>query len=300
MQTESFQSLPLQAVIPSYLYQEYSDDEDLQAFVASYNTITQGYLDWFNQTPLSVYTSDNISGSLLDWIGQGIYGMPRPVLASSQVIIEAGYDEQAYDTVPYNYLAYSASGTATTANDDIYKRVLTWNLYKGDGQVFCLQWLKNRIARFINGVAGSDFDVLDSEPSITVSAGVFTVSYFASQIYSDLQLAYANGALAFPFQYTMSFANVVFSNVSGALHLPMALNYPSSATGLAPGSVWYDGGSIGVVAGITPNPTAPAVLYGSITPDALRALGGGNLPLTDPHVVNHLWNNAGVIAISAG
>lgn len=206
MQIESFNSLPLQAVIPSYLYKEYSDDEDLQAFVASFNTIAQGYLDWFNQTPLSMYVCSNISGALLDWVGLGIYGMPRPVLASSSTQVFAGYNEQTYNTIPYNGLTYISSGTAQVATDDIYKRVLTWNLYKGDGQVFCLQWLKNRIARFLNGANGFDVDVLELQPSISVSGSVFTVNAPSGDMYSALQLAYANGALSFPFQYTLAFA----------------------------------------------------------------------------------------------
>jgi hypothetical protein len=67
-QIESFATLPLQQVIPSYLFLEYSDDQDLQAFVASFNSLAQGYLDWFRNTPLGLYTSPNITGPLLDWI----------------------------------------------------------------------------------------------------------------------------------------------------------------------------------------------------------------------------------------
>lgn len=205
MQIESFDSLPLQAVIPSYLYVQYADDDDLQAFIASFNEIAQGYLDWFNQTPLSVYTSPNIAGALLDWIGQGIWGIPRPVLSNESAQVFAGYNEATYDTLAYNALNYVQSGSAQLASDDIYKRVLTWNLYRGDGQMFCMQWLKNRIARFLNGPNGGDYPVLNAQPDVTVSGSVFTVTASASTAYTDLARAYANGALAFPFQYSMTF-----------------------------------------------------------------------------------------------
>jgi hypothetical protein len=205
VQIESFSSLPLQAVIPSYLYLEYSDDEDLQSFVSSFNQIAQGYVDWFNQTPLSVYTSPNISGAFLDWVANGIWGIARPVLSNEIAQRFAGYDEAPYDTLAYNTLVYVKSGTAQLADDDTYKRVLTWNLYRGDGQMFCLQWLKNRIARFLNGPNGTDYPVLNAQPNITVSGSVFTVTASASTAYTNLQLAYANGALAFPFQYSMTF-----------------------------------------------------------------------------------------------
>ena len=295
---ESFQQQPLQAVIPSYLYQQYADDDNLQAFVASFNSLAQGYLDWFNSTPLAVYTNHSISGTLLDWIGQGIYGITRPVLASSSSSLTAGYNTGAYDTGAYNAAIYESSGSAVLASDDVYKRTLTWNLYRGDGQVFCMQWLKNRIARFLNGTAGNDANVLDNQPSIIVSGSVFTVQAFASPIFTVLQLAYANGALAFPFQYSMAFTSVAFSNNGNLLTLNAALDYPTSPIGLAAGSVWYNGGVICVVAGVTPDPTAAPLYFSSTTPQQLLELGGGNLPLTNPNNAGQLWNDGGAIAIS--
>jgi len=41
----------LTKVIPSYLYQEYSDDDDLQAFVMAYNGLAQQYVTWFATSP---------------------------------------------------------------------------------------------------------------------------------------------------------------------------------------------------------------------------------------------------------
>lgn len=300
MQIESFDTLPLQKVIASYLYFEYSDDDDLQAFVASQNALAQGYLDWFNTTPLGLYTSPNITGSLLDWIGQGIYDIRRPVLSTANSIFLAGYNTAAYNTVPYDGNQLISSGTSVIANDDIYKRVLTWNLYRGDGQVFTIGWLKNRISRFINGANGADFPVLNDPPSISVSNGVFTVSYFANDAYSAMQLCYANGALAFPFQYTMQFVTIAFINDGGILQLTVPYDYPLSSTGLAAGSVWFNGGAVSVVPGITPNPLAPPVYFAGLTPPYLLALGGGNLPLADPVNAGQLWNNSGLISISAG
>jgi hypothetical protein len=159
MQAESFDTKPLQQVIPSYLYKQYDDDETLQAFVSSFNGLTQGYLDWFNETPLSVYTLPSINGPLLDWVGQGLYGISRPVISNTT---SRAYG--SYNTVPYNALAYNrrretVSGTTEIADDDVYKRVLTWHLYLGDGRQMSLQWLRRRIARFIFGANGSDIPV---------------------------------------------------------------------------------------------------------------------------------------------
>lgn len=295
---ESFDTLPLQSTIPSYLYLEYSDDEDLQAFVASFNSLSQGYLDWFLETPLGLYTSPNITGPLLDWIGNGVYGIPRPVLSSQTTSTLAGYNTSPYNTVEYDSLAFSSSGTAAIASDDIYKRVMTWNLYRGDGQMFTMGWLKNRVNRFINGANGSDFTVLDNPPSITVSGNVFTITSFDDSVFTALQECFANKALSFPFQYTFVFIAISFLNDGGVLWMTAPLNYPTSSLGLAAGAVWFNGGTVAVVPGVTPNPAAPPVLFGTITSNGLRALGGGDLPLTNPGVTNQLWNDGGVVSIS--
>lgn len=298
MQQESFSTSPLQSIIPSYLYQEYAQDDDLQAFVDSYNSIAQGYHDWFLQNPLGLYTAPGISGQLLDWVALGVYGIPRPTLASQSTIITAGYDSTAYDTVPYNFLSYSASGSAEQTTDDIFKRILTWNLYRGDGQVFTAQWLKNRVARFLHGAFGSDCAVLDFQPSITITGTTFTITDFASQYYTSLQLSMDAYALAFPFQYTLVFVAIAFTNSSGVLHLAQPLYYPTSATGLAPGAVWDSAGVIKVVPGVTPDPHAPPLMFATTDPNQLLTLGGGNLPTTNPGVTGQLWNNSGTVSIS--
>lgn len=297
-QIESFDTLPLQQCISSYLYWEFSDDDNLQAFVGSQNALSQGYLDWFNQTPLALYISPNINGPLLDWIANGIYGISRPVLATQSTLIIAGYNSTAYNTMAYDDLDYSESGMAVQASDDIYKRVMTWDLYRGDGQVFTLGWLKNRINRFLNGANGTDYAVLNAPPSISVSGTVFTVTWFLSDIFTNFQLCYANNALAFPFQYTMAFINVTFINDGGVLQLNNPFSYPISPVGLAAGSVWDNGGLVCVVPGITPDPTAPPVYFGLINPPDLLLLGGGNLPLTNPANTGQLYNNGGVVSIS--
>ena len=53
------------------------------------------------------------------------------------------------------------SGTAVVANDDVYKRSLTWNLYAGDGYQASVVWLRKRIARFLYGTNGTDISVDD-------------------------------------------------------------------------------------------------------------------------------------------
>ena len=78
--TESFSQAPLPAVVPAYVYVQYNDDPYVTAFFTAYNELAQGYLNWFNETPLPVWTSPSISGGLLDFIGTNLYGTARPVI----------------------------------------------------------------------------------------------------------------------------------------------------------------------------------------------------------------------------
>jgi hypothetical protein len=170
----------LTQTIPSYLYQQYSDDDDLQAWVAAYNTLTQQYVDWFVQYNLAVYTADNISGSLLDWIGEGLYGIKRSALSTGHSRLVGPYNTFAYNTWQFNRLKLIPPSDYAMMSDDVYKRVMTWHLYKGDGKVFDLRWLKRRIERFLTGANGSAGQT-DQTYDISVTFGT------ANQVNINLQ-----------------------------------------------------------------------------------------------------------------
>lgn len=209
------------ATIKAYLFRQYADDENLQAFIDAYNLATQSlFIDWFNSINLPIYTG--LSGPLLAWVGFGLYGMPQAAL-ESQPTPAIG----AYNTTPYNTLAYNEDTQQTQTvygiTDDVYKRILTWNLYKGDGKRFCVRWLKRRIMRFILGTDGVDpqpyygfaLGCENTTPvSITVVNEVLTVKLFAAtftalgvqlvpnilQIFSAAFLS--GGVLDLPARYT--------------------------------------------------------------------------------------------------
>lgn len=141
--------------IPSYLYKEYDDDEDLQASVFTYNNFAQAYVNWAVQTPLPVYTDPAISGPLLDWVAEGIYGFTRPSLSSGQFRSVGPYNTYAFNTLPFNKLERIGPSDVTVTTDDVFKRIMTWNFYKGDGNRFNIRWLKRRIMRFLIGENGT-------------------------------------------------------------------------------------------------------------------------------------------------
>ena len=161
----------LTKIIPSYLYQQYADDDDLQAFVGAYNTLAQQYLDWMNNINLPVYTSDTITGSLLDWVAEGLYGMERPALSSGQNRNVGPFNTYAYNTLGYNVHKIIGPTDLVDTSDDVFKRIITWNFFKGDGTKVNTRWLKRRIMRFLNGVNGTSFNV-NSTYQISVTYGV--------------------------------------------------------------------------------------------------------------------------------
>ncbi|MGC9271932.1 MAG: hypothetical protein ACP5E6_17465, partial [Acidiphilium sp.] len=89
-------------------------------------------------------------------------------------------------------------------SDDIYKRVLTWWLYRGDGQRFSIQWLRRRVARFIYGANGLDIS-LNLIQNISVkytAAAQITITVPTGTSSQFFQQCVANGVLALPFQNT--------------------------------------------------------------------------------------------------
>jgi hypothetical protein len=158
-------------VIPSYLYQEYSDDDDLQAFVDSHNALQQNYVDTFNALNLPVYTNPLIAGALLDWVAQGVYGYRRPwIYAERGFTIGPLNTWQFNELVPINSLVKIQPKGVVIADDDFFKRCLTWHYMKGDGKYFNIRWLKRRIKRFLIGVNGS-CPPIDSTDDISITFG---------------------------------------------------------------------------------------------------------------------------------
>jgi len=173
-------------IIAAYLYKEYDDDEDLQALVDSYNEIAQQYLDWFNNINLPIYTGPNVSDLLLDWVGTNLYGTARPVLPSGQNQNIGLINTYMLNELEPNQTVVIGPQNYYSTTDDVYRRVITWAFFKGDGKYFTLQWLKRRVMRFLFGENGINFNVdqtyqvsvsfgLDRQVNIRILAGIRTI-----------------------------------------------------------------------------------------------------------------------------
>lgn len=193
----------VQNIIPSYLYVQYQDDDHLQAMVEAYNIYAQAYLTYLNGLNLPIYSAATISGSLLDWVALGIYGFTRPVFSNPGTPGRGPFNTWLFNSITYNTGTAGLPSGFTLASDDIFKRVLTWHLYKGDGKVFSVSWLKRRVARFIYGLNGEDRVVNPYLISVDITgrfAATITVpDAFIGEVF---QQAVAQGVLELPFQIT--------------------------------------------------------------------------------------------------
>lgn len=194
--------------IPSYLYLQYSDDENLKALVEAYNVETQKYIDWFNSINLPIYTG--LEGDLLDWVGAGLYGFPRPNISTGMYQWVGALNTRQYNDVEYNGSKPINLGIKTS--DDLYKRLLTWRFYKGDGFYFSLQWLKRRVERFIFGVNG--LDIVNNSGLVSVQFNTYkevvvTVTMTGTaldvNLVSILQYSHLFGYLELPTGYNFQF-----------------------------------------------------------------------------------------------
>lgn len=285
----------VEQILPAYLYQQYNNDPDLLAFFTAYNTFSQENLNTINSLNLPIYTKQ--SNKYLDWVGKGVYGIPRPYIPFGTTTLTGGAynsiasvgttEYGAYDTLPYDQGIIAVNGiaitslvwssldggtvtgtTATTpigvtvgssylatitdviptayngtfqltqtgsttftyllpastspgvvttlgqvgstvslSNDDIYKRVITWNFYKGDGYQFNVNWLKNRIYRFLVQTDGIPEPIPNTyQISVSISNKIVTITIGSSiNTYASVLSALINNeTLQLPFQYTFS------------------------------------------------------------------------------------------------
>jgi hypothetical protein len=157
-------------IIPSYLYVQYNEDDDLQAFVEAFNQLAQEVMTWLTEANLPNYTGPVVSGALLDWVALGLYGMARPVLPAGRSRNLGPYNTTQFNVLPLNGRKIIDPTSYFATTDDVFKRVMTWNFYKGDGKTFNVRWLKRRVMRFLTGMDGTDPGV-DNTYQISVTFG---------------------------------------------------------------------------------------------------------------------------------
>ena len=224
---------PIQNVPRAYPYAQYSDDPNVGAFFTAYTQIAQGYLQWFNQNCLGLYTDK--SGPLLDWIGANLYGLPRPVVGTQSQTQQGAIGTFAVGTQAIGINKITRNETAQSVSDDIYKRYLTMWLYLGDGKQMSIDWIRRRVARFLFGAGGSDIPVQDlQQVSVAIpllprrgAIGTFAIGTQAIAVLPPqtkytvhaLNIGIPNGNVSAQFQLLFN---------AGLLPLPFQINFTVS------------------------------------------------------------------------
>lgn len=142
----------LEEIIKSYLYTQYNDDDDIRAFVTAYNAMAQDIYSWMLNANLPIFVGGYNAGDQLRWIARGIYGVKPPVLVSGKQTIYGPFNAMLFNQLPFNGRKVVNQSEQVVVSDDLFKRIMTWNFYKGDGFYFTIPWLKRRIMRFLTGV----------------------------------------------------------------------------------------------------------------------------------------------------
>ena len=191
--------------IKAYPYVQYQDDDRISCFFDAYNIWAQAYLDWFNNLNLPIYTQAPVEGTLLDWVAQGLYGIGRPSLPTSQGFPSEG----PVNTFQVNYLTVNGYRPGTpdnysVTNDDFFRRIITWAFYKGDGKTFSPRWLKRRINRFLTGLNGADVpnDTTYNVSVFPTGFKTWTIELADSTESAIFKAGVQRGVIELPFQIT--------------------------------------------------------------------------------------------------
>jgi hypothetical protein len=236
-----------QVTIPSYSYVQYNDDKNIGAFFSAYNVVSQSYIDAFNTINLPNWSAPKIVDYLLDWVATGLYGNPRPVLLVGNVIADGPYNTDPYNSENFNFYNTVNVGQFFETTDDIYKRVLTWNLYKGDGKQFNISWLKRRCIRFLIGTNGFapfiqetypisvafntvahpgtnvvTITINTSKKVITSEVGAYDQSKYDVPVYNDTTLGLKDAQYQFSLLEAEQLKEVI---ESGAVNLPFGYSF---------------------------------------------------------------------------
>ena len=217
----------LTTTLNSYPYQQFANDDSIQAFANAYNLATQNIVTFLATTNLAYYPG--LTGPLLDWVAEGLYGQRRTSLESP--VVGPGnlgpLNTIALNTMPLNSFVQGSVATFTLTDDD-FQRIITWNFFKGDGSRFTMRWLKRRIMRFLvgtNGIDPSPFNpgfVIGTENTTPISAVLsgesLTVNInqtllsslvqVSASVLQIFQLALEGGTLELPAEITSVTVNV--------------------------------------------------------------------------------------------
>jgi hypothetical protein len=240
-----------------------------------------------------VWNLDTAQGFGLDVWGR-IVGVSRVLQVSSGAWL--GFEEAGDGSVetPFNQAPFYG-GSSTTGNyaltDDAFRQLILAKAYANitNGSVPSI----NQILMTLFGSSGACWCTDGQNMTMTYTFG-FQLSPVQYAIVAQ------SGVIPRPAGVSVTIIQLGMVNDGGVLTLSgSGAGYPTSPSGLSSGALWNNGGVVCVAGTTTPNPAAPPVYLTTTSASALLALGGSNLPLSNPGVGSGiLWNNGGVISVA--
>jgi hypothetical protein len=176
-----------------YQYQNYKKDPPIDAmFQAARERVALEYSQLL-AVNLPIWATK--SGAFLDYIGLYLYAFPRPSVPTYSTA-EAG----PYNTLTFNSAEYNSAPiirtvvSAQLVSDDVYKRCLQWRMWRGDGKVFALWSVRQRIARW--------FDIDYNEISLAIVGSTIAAAIPEHPLFSQFKFLFENGQLPLPLGFS--------------------------------------------------------------------------------------------------
>lgn len=241
----------------------------------------------------NVWNIDTAAGYGLDVWGR-IVGVSRVLQVSTGAWL--GFEEANDGSVetPFNQAPFY-DGAATTGNyaltDDAFRQLILAKAYANicNGSIPGI----NQVLMILFGSYGGCWCTDGQNMTMT-----YTFEFELSPV--QYAIVAQSGVLPRPAGVSVTIIQLGMVNDGGVLTLSgTAAGYPTSPVGLSAGALYNNGGVVCVAGTTTPNPSAPPVYLATTSASALLALGGSNLPLSNPGVGSgKLWNNSGVVCVA--
>jgi len=176
-----------QTPIQPYLYDQYRyADGAADTFAVHKSAMNARWAELRDRyINLPDYTSNTITGNLLSWVCESIYGVRRPILQ---------YAITKYDTSEYDAAIYDLSSDAVLAPDDILRKIVAWNCKRDIMGPFSIPVLKHKVAQFL----GVDVGLI----WVTQSGRQFTVSIPDGPIALSLAAGFELRLVNLPVEYS--------------------------------------------------------------------------------------------------
>lgn len=161
-----------QTPIQPYLYDQYryaAGAADMfavhkAAMNSRWNELRDRYIN------LPDYTSETITGNLLSWVCESIYGVRRPILQ---------YAITKYDVSEYDSALYDQASDAILAPDDVLRKIVAWNCKRDMIGPFSIPVLRRKVADFCGidvGLARIEISATPGQFVVEVPDGPYALS----------------------------------------------------------------------------------------------------------------------------